>query len=78
MRQVLEIVPRSSADWDETKLTCLGQGEALSDCVASARDAGRPSRRGHAALPLSGCVHYAGLVHDDRAENVPLTALLRS
>jgi preprotein translocase subunit SecD len=41
MRQVLEIVPRSSADWDETKLTCSAQGEALSECVASARDVGR-------------------------------------
>jgi hypothetical protein len=40
MRQVLKIVPRSSADWDETKLTCSGQGEALSECVASARDVG--------------------------------------
>jgi preprotein translocase subunit SecD len=38
MRQVLEIVPPSFADWDETKLTCSGQGEALSECVASARD----------------------------------------
>jgi preprotein translocase subunit SecD len=41
MRQVLEIVQRSSADWDETKLTCSAQGEALSECVASARDVGR-------------------------------------
>ena len=40
MRQVMEIVPTSSADWDETKLTCSAQGEALSDCVASARDVG--------------------------------------
>ena len=40
MRQVLEIVPRSSAGWDETTLTCSGQGKALSECVASARDVG--------------------------------------
>ena len=40
MRQVIEIVAPSSADWDETKLTCSGQGEALSECVASARDVG--------------------------------------
>ena len=40
MRQVLEIVPRSSAVWDETTLTCSGQGEVLSECVASARDVG--------------------------------------
>ena len=36
----MEIVFPSSADWDETKLTCSAQGEALSDCVASARDVG--------------------------------------
>ena len=41
MRQVIAIVAPSSADWDETKLTCSGQDEALSECVASARDAGR-------------------------------------
>jgi preprotein translocase subunit SecD len=41
MRQVIEIVAPSSADWDETKLTCSAQGEAVSDCVASARDLGR-------------------------------------
>lgn len=40
MRQVLEIVPQSSAAWDGTKLTCSGQGEALSECVASARNVG--------------------------------------
>jgi preprotein translocase subunit SecD len=40
MRQVIQIVAPSSADWDETKLTCSGQGEALSECVASARDVG--------------------------------------
>jgi preprotein translocase subunit SecD len=37
----MEIVPPSSAVWDETTLTCSGQGEALSDCVASAPDVGR-------------------------------------
>jgi preprotein translocase subunit SecD len=41
MRQVIAIVAPSSADWDETKLTCSGQDEALSECVASARDVGR-------------------------------------
>jgi preprotein translocase subunit SecD len=41
MRQVMEIVPRSSADWEETKLTCSAKGEALSDCVASKLGAGR-------------------------------------
>lgn len=40
MRQVMEIVPPSSADWDETKVTCSAHGQALSDCVASARDVG--------------------------------------
>ena len=40
MRQVMAIVPTSSPDWDETKLTCSAQGEALSDCVAAARDVG--------------------------------------
>ena len=41
MRQVIQIVAPSSADWDETKLTCSGQDEDLSECVASVRDVGR-------------------------------------
>jgi preprotein translocase subunit SecD len=68
MRQVLEIVPRSSADWDETKLTCPAQGEALSECVASARDVGRivllrPEQgdRKHVLGPL--IVDETGVVH---------------
>jgi preprotein translocase subunit SecD len=40
MRQVMEIVPPSSAAWDETKVTCSAHGQALSDCVASAQDVG--------------------------------------
>jgi preprotein translocase subunit SecD len=41
MRQVMKIVMPSSADWSKTRLTCSGQGEALSDCVASTLDAVR-------------------------------------
>lgn len=41
MRQVMKIVSPSSADWSKTRLTCSGQGEALSDCVASTLDAVR-------------------------------------
>jgi preprotein translocase subunit SecD len=40
MRQVIAIVAPSSPDWDETKSTCSGQDEALSECVASALDVG--------------------------------------
>ena len=38
LRSVTEIVPRSSADWDGTELTCTGRGEGLRDCVASTLD----------------------------------------
>jgi preprotein translocase subunit SecD len=41
MRQVIEIVMQTSADWRRTRLTCSGQGDALNDCVASAPDAVR-------------------------------------
>jgi preprotein translocase subunit SecD len=41
MRQVLDIVMQTSADWRTTRLTCSGQGDALNDCVASALDAVR-------------------------------------
>lgn len=41
LRPVIEIVPRSSADWDGTRLTCSGRGEALSDCAASSLQARR-------------------------------------
>jgi hypothetical protein len=41
MRQVIEILTPTSADWKKTRLTCSGQGDALNDCVASALDAVR-------------------------------------
>lgn len=41
MRQVIEIVTQTSADPRTTRLTCSGQGDALSDCVACALDAER-------------------------------------
>ena len=68
MRQVLEIVTPSSADWDETELTCSAQGEALSDCVASARDAGRivlllHQRGGQKYVLGSVIVDETGVVH---------------
>jgi preprotein translocase subunit SecD len=41
LRAVTEIVPRSSADWDETPRTCAAEGDAIEDCVASELDAPR-------------------------------------
>jgi len=41
MRQVIEIVTPTSADWRKKRLTCPGQGDALNDCVASTLDAER-------------------------------------
>ena len=41
LRPVIEIVPRSSSDWDATPLTCAAGGEALEECVASELDAPR-------------------------------------
>lgn len=41
MRQVIQIVVQTSAEWRTTRLTCSGQGDALNDCVASALDAVR-------------------------------------
>jgi preprotein translocase subunit SecD len=41
MRQVIQIVVQTSADWRTTRLTCAGQGDALNDCVASALDVDR-------------------------------------
>jgi hypothetical protein len=68
MRQVIEIVASSSADWDETKLTCSGQGEALSECVASARDVRRivllrPVQGGQKYVLGSVIVDETGVVH---------------
>jgi preprotein translocase subunit SecD len=68
MRQVIEIVAPSSADWDETKLTCSGQGEALSECVASARDVEsivllRPVQGGQKYVLGSVIVDETGVVH---------------
>lgn len=68
MRQVLQIVPRSSADWDETKLTCSAKGQALSDCVASALDVGRivllrPEQGGQKYVLGSVIVDETGVLH---------------
>jgi preprotein translocase subunit SecD len=41
LRPVIQVVPRSSADWDETVLTCAARGDALADCVAASLDAPR-------------------------------------
>jgi SecDF, P1 head subdomain len=41
LRPVIEIVPRSAADWDATQFTCPDHGESLRDCVSSALDAPR-------------------------------------
>jgi preprotein translocase subunit SecD len=41
MRQVIQIVVQTSADWRTTRLTCSGQGDALNECVASALDVDR-------------------------------------
>jgi len=41
LRPVTGIVTRSSADWDETELTCTDQGEGLRDCIVSTFDARR-------------------------------------
>jgi SecDF, P1 head subdomain len=41
LRPVTGIVTRSSADWDETELTCMDHGEGLRDCIVSTFDARR-------------------------------------
>jgi preprotein translocase subunit SecD len=41
LRPVIEIVPPSSAQWDDTKLTCAAPSEVVRDCVASNLDAPR-------------------------------------
>jgi hypothetical protein len=41
LRPVTGIVTRSSADWDETELTCMDQGEGLRNCIMSTFDARR-------------------------------------
>lgn len=41
LRPVTEVVPRSSADWEQTQLTCAGHGDRFRDCVASTLDAQR-------------------------------------
>ena len=41
LRPVTEIVSRSSADWDETQVTCAGHGVGFRDCLASTLDAQR-------------------------------------
>jgi preprotein translocase subunit SecD len=41
LRPVTEIVSRSSADWDETQVTCAGHGDGFRDCLASTLDAQR-------------------------------------
>jgi len=38
LRPVIEIVPRSSADWDQTELTCMHLDATFRDCVASTSD----------------------------------------
>jgi len=77
MRQVLEVVPRSSADWDETKLTCSGQGEALSECVASARDVGhivllRTEEGGNKYVLGSVIVDETGVLHATAQREGPM------
>ena len=41
LRPVTEIVSRSSADWDETQVTCAGHSDGFRDCLASTLDAQR-------------------------------------
>jgi preprotein translocase subunit SecD len=81
MRQVMEIVPPSSADWDETKLTCSAQGEALSDCVASARDVGsivllRPEQGGKKYVLGPVIVDETDVVHATAQREPPFATRL--
>ncbi len=41
LRPVIQVVPRSSPDWDETHLTCAARSVAIADCVAASLDAPR-------------------------------------
>lgn len=41
LRPVTAVVSRSSADWEQTQLTCAGHGDGFRDCVASTLDAQR-------------------------------------
>jgi preprotein translocase subunit SecD len=41
LRPVMQVVARSSADWDETHLTCAVRSEPIADCVAASLDAPR-------------------------------------